>query len=211
MFGANGATGQRIVQAITARGHSVVAAVRRPETVIASKTVSVVKIDFSDIPSVIAAVSGCDAVVSAVGSRTAMNGNQRSPSLYSSAVRSLRIAMRECGVTRLLVLSCDGVEEDAEGPRFLTNLRRRIGMNRYLDIVRMETILEETSDLDWTIVRLTTLVDVKSRPYLVENRVLDRGSFKISYNDAADFVAKELEENKWVNKLPVLGYSWSSF
>ena len=84
-------------------------------------------------------------------------------------------------------------------------------MNRYLDIVRMETILEETMDLDWTVVRLTNLVDVKSRPYMVENRVLEKGSLKISYNDVADFIAKELVLNKWIRMFPVLGYSWSSF
>lgn len=158
---------------------------------------------------------GCDAVVSAIGARTSSSSYSvlapRSPSIYSTSVRALREAMRTCGITRLVVLSCDGVEEDFEGPRFLSNLRRRIGMNRYLDIVRMETVLEETTDLDWTVVRLTSLVDVKSRPYLVHNRVLDKGSFKISYVDAADFVCNELEQNKWVKMFPVLGYAWSAF
>lgn len=119
--------------------------------------------------------------------------------------------MRAAGLRRLIVLSCDGVDDDAESSRLLTNLRRRLGMNRYLDMARMETILEETDDLEWTIVRLTTLVDVRSRPYLVEDRTLDKGSFKISYTDAADFIVKELETNRWLRKFPVIGYPWSSF
>lgn len=211
VFGANGETGRRIVEAIVARGHTVVAAVRQPDSVTASTSVTVVKIDFTDLPSLTHAISGCDAVVSAVGSRPSDTSNRSTHFIYSLSVRSLREAMRLCRVSRLIVLSCDGVEEDGEGPRFVSNIRRRIGMNRYLDIVRMETILEETPDLSWTIVRLTSLIDVRSRPYLVQDRILDRGSFKISYVDVADFVSKELEENKWTRKFPILGYSWSKF
>jgi len=205
VFGANGATGQRIVTTLLACGQVVIACARRPETM-DGKGVTVRKIDFSDPSSTTNAIIGCDAVISAVGSRSST-----STSVYSVSARAIRAGMRACGIRRLVVLSCEGVEEGFEVPRVLANLRRRIGMNRYLDIVRMETILEETMDLDWTVVRLTNLVDVKSRPYMVENRVLEKGSLKISYNDVADFIAKELVLNKWIRMFPVLGYSWSSF
>lgn len=211
VFGANGTTGKHIVEALTKRGHSVVAAVRRPETIKTSNQVTVTKIDLEKMVTLTDAISDCDAVVSAIGSRSSTSGQPSTHSVYSSSVRAIREAMRLCSVRRIIVLSCDGVEDDGEGPRFISNLRRRIGMNRFLEMARMETVLEETPDLDWTVVRLTTLVDVKRRPYLVENRVLDRGSFKISYLDAADFICTEIEENKWVRMFPVLGYSWASF
>lgn len=73
-------------------------------------------------------------------------------------------------------------------------------------MARMETILEESPDLEWTAVRLTYLVKHDCEAYLAEDGELSGGKFKIGYVDAGKFVAKEVVENKWVRKHPVLSY-----
>lgn len=205
LFGANGDTGKEIMKALLARGHTVVAAVRRPETIEAKDGITIAKIDLNDTRSVTSAISGGDVVISALGSGALTQARQKTD-LYSTATRTLRNAMREVGVKRIIVLSSGGVEEEAEAPWFYNNIIRRYIMNTYIDMAKMETILEESDDLEWTSVRITYLLKGPSKPYLAEDRTLGRGSFKIHYVDVAGFVAKEVDERKWLGKMPVLGY-----
>lgn len=205
VLGANGQTGQEIVSALLRRNHTVVAAVRRPETVTPTENLTVAKVDIGDQNSLTAAITGSDAVVSALGTGSLKQARAKTD-LYSTAVRALRTAMRATGVKRLIVLSSGGVDEEDAAPWFYNALIRRYLMNTYVDMARMETILEESEDLDWTSVRLTYLVEGESKEFLVEDRQLGRGNFKITFRDAGEFVAKEAEEGKWIKKMPVLGY-----
>ena len=67
VFGANGGSGKRLVEAALAAGHDVVAAVRRPDKVAAKDELRAVKTDVLDRASVIAAIEGADAVLSTFG------------------------------------------------------------------------------------------------------------------------------------------------
>ncbi|MEM8799505.1 MAG: NAD(P)H-binding protein, partial [Pseudomonadota bacterium] len=140
VFGANGSTGQEIVRQSLAAGHSVVGAVRRPETLSQFQGIEVRKIDLSDQTSIEAAISGADAVVSALG-HGGLKASARFTTLYSDSTRRFRAAMRATGVKRLIVLSSGGVVEDAAAPGFYTKLLRRYLINTYVDMARMETIL----------------------------------------------------------------------
>ncbi|CAN8062069.1 unnamed protein product [Agarophyton chilense] len=205
VFGANGQTGSKIVEQLVQRGHTVTAAVRRPETVESREHVTVCKIDFDDQQSILAALKGSDAVISAVGTGALRSARKRT-SLYSNAVQALRTAMRQLGMKRIIVLSSSGVDEEDNAPAFYNCIIRRYLMNTYIDMARMETILSESDDLEWTSVRLSYLVDCKSQTYIVKDKSLDEGNFKIGFKDAADFVAKEVLEGKWVRKMPALAY-----
>jgi putative NADH-flavin reductase len=213
VFGANGDSGKEIVKSLVENGHSVVAAVRRLDTMTsttASESVQVVQYDFSDASSVKSAMQGADAVISAIGTGK-FRAAREATTLYRDATRAIRKAMRECGIKRVIVLSSGGVDEEYHQlPWIYSNIIRRYIMNTYIDMARMETVLEESDDLDWTSVRLTYLLEGKSQPDLA---VADRGfgdrkrpSGKIHFVDVGKFVAKEVEENKWVKKMPVISY-----
>jgi putative NADH-flavin reductase len=210
VFGANGDSGKEIVKSLVQKGHSVVAAVRRLDTVTSSDSVKVVKYDFADESSVKSAILGSDAVVSAIGSGK-LRAARDPTTLYRDGTRAIRKAMRECGIKRLIVLSSSGVDEEYNHyPWVYTNIVRRYIMNTYIDMARMETVLEESDDLDWTSVRLSYLLQGESKPEWV---VADRGfgdrkptSGKIHFVDVGKFVAKEIEENNWIKKMPVISY-----
>lgn len=129
--------------------------------------------------------------------------------LYSDFARTVRSAMRNQGLKRLIVCSSGGVEEDDKAPWVYTTLIRRVVMNMYMDMMKMETILEESPDIDWTSVRLTFLRpnSEEKRVVLANNRVLGGGCYKISNEDAGKFIAEEAHEGKWIRKYPVLGYA----
>ena len=205
IVGANGQTGREAVAACLARGHTVVAAVRRPETMDGVEDVEVRKIGLGDPRSLVAAIDGADAVVSTLG-HGGIGDASRPTTLYGDSARALRAAMRETATRRLLVLSSAGVVQDDAAPWFYTKLLRKQLINTYCDMARMETILEESEDLEWTSVRLTYLLEGESKPYLVEDERIGRGNFRIHFVDAGGFLAREIDERHWVRRHPVLGY-----
>ena len=205
VIGANGATGQEIVTQALAAGHSVIGAVRRPETLSHIKGVEVAKIDLSNPDTLAAAMQGADAVISALG-HGGLGASMKFTTLYSDATRNICNAMRRTGVKRIIVLSSGGTVDNPKAPSFYTKLLRRLLINTYVDMARMETILEETDDLDWTVVRLTYLLKGPSMPFLAEEGMLSRGNFKIHIIDAARFIVSELAARNWIKARPVLGY-----
>ena len=205
VIGANGTTGQEIVTQALAAGHEVVGAVRRPETLNHIKGVEVAKIDLSDADTLVAAMQGADAVISALG-HGGVGAAMKFTTLYSDATRTIRTAMRASGVKRIMVLSSGGTVDNDKAPGFYTKLLRRLLINTYTDMARMETILEESQDLEWTSVRLTYLRKGPSKPFLAQEGKLDRGNFQIHFTDAARFIVDELTAREWINAHPVLGY-----
>lgn len=205
VIGANGATGQEIVTQALAAGHTVVGAVRRPETLAHIKGVEVARIDLSNPDTLTAAMQGADAVISALG-HGGLGASMKFTTLYSDATRNIRKAMRQTGVRRIMVLSSGGTVDNPKAPGFYTKLLRRLLINTYTDMARMETILEESDDLDWTIVRLTYLLKGPPKPFLAEEGMLSRGNFKIHTTDAARFIVAELTARNWIKARPVLGY-----
>lgn len=211
VFGANGDSGKAIVKSLVEKGHSIVAAVRRPESVVVddAEKIRVEKIDFSDPATIRKALEGSDAVVSAVGSGK-LRAARDPTTVYSTATRILRQVMRELKIKRLVVLSSCGVDEEPEHFSWVySNIIRRYIMNSYIDMARMETILEETppQELDWTSVRLSYLCEGESQPYLVKDKQMQQNcSYTIHFCDVGKFVATELEENRWIHKMPVLTY-----
>ncbi len=206
VIGANGATGQEIVTQALRAGHEVVGAVRRPETLSHVQGVQIAKIDLADPYSIQAAIHGADAVVSALGTG-GLGSAMKFTTLYSDATRTIRNAMRAVGVKRIIALSSGGTVDNNLAPKFYTKLLRRLLINTYIDMARMETILEESPDMEWTCVRLTYLRKGPSKPFMVQEGKLDGGNFQIHYSDAARFVVEELIARRWINAYPVLGYA----
>ncbi len=87
-----------------------------------------------------------------------------------------------------------------------TKLLRRLLINTHTDMARMETIPEESQDIEWTNVRLTYLRKGPSKPFPGLECKLDRGNFQIHFTDAARFIVDALTAREWINAHPVLGY-----
>lgn len=158
VVGANGRTGASVVEQAVARGHEVIAVVRRPETMtIARPGVRVKVADVLIAQQVRAALAGAHAVVSTLGA-----GAGREPtSVYSVGTANLLSAMRAAGTQRLVVISAVPA-----GPRRLHGVLDRgftlpllelfFGAG-YADMRRMEAQLQSTST-EWTSVRAPRLL-----------------------------------------------------
>jgi nucleoside-diphosphate-sugar epimerase len=172
VFGANGPTGQLLVQDALARGHAVRAVTRHPgEFPLHDAGLDVVRADVTDGSPLTGAIAGCDAVASVLGA----SYSRKPVTVYSRGTRAIVAAMRETGCRRLIVASSGLTYPPGPGHGFFFDkiahplLRNVFGRTLYADMRAMEEYLRAVPDIDWTVMRPGRLVDGDAgRPYRKE-------------------------------------------
>ncbi|MBC2878692.1 MULTISPECIES: NAD(P)-dependent oxidoreductase [Streptomyces] len=172
VFGANSATGRHLTRQALAEGHTVTAAVRRPDAFpMDDPRLHVRGTDVFDRDAVDAAVTGQDAVVSILG----VPYGREPVTVLSRGITHITDAMAAHGVKRLVcvssrLLAVRAPAGSGERPpkerftyrRILYPALRTLGRQLYTDMIRMERTVRAT-DLDWTIVRPSALYDTDTR------------------------------------------------
>jgi putative NADH-flavin reductase len=186
IFGATGATGTYLTDQAVAAGHEVTAVVRDPARLAAAAhpLLHVVTADVMDPDSIVPAVTGSDAVLTAIGPR----GTGPTTVIQDSA-RAIIAAMGKSGSRRLLLLSGSIVADEGESPymRYLVKpLARRTFLRHVCADMRAAESEVRVSSLDWTIVRPPALT---SKPATARYRTaIDRNlphGFRVSRADLA--------------------------
>lgn len=152
VIGATGGTGSQVVRQALAAGHQVTAVVRNPAGLTVSGSgLQVIVADVRDANALTAAVTGRDAVISALGSR----GDGPHTIVGDGTAATLQ-AMTSAGVRRFVVISASGMVTDAgDGLLIRTVVKPLLGRllrAGFIDLRRMEEMVTG-SDVDWTIVR----------------------------------------------------------
>ncbi|MCM6778713.1 NAD(P)H-binding protein [Nocardia sp. CDC159] len=201
VFGAAGRTGLHVVKQALDKGHTVTAAVRRPEEFpFTDPGLQVVRADARDIDSVERAVVGHDAVISVLGGTY----TRKPVSVFSEGLGCMIKAMTTHDVRRLVCVSSVCVAgKAAPGETFmfrtvLLPLLLTLGRTAYYDMGRMEHLVRN-SGLDWTIVRASGLFD-GSR---ITNYTIAPSSIPGRYTsrvDLADALVREAAENRNVGR-----------
>ena len=186
VIGANGRTGRIVVKDGLARGHQVVAVTRadglpEPDD---DKLINT-RADVRDADSPKGALVGADAVVSALG----VGSSRAATDVYSTGVKNTLGAMRSNGAAKLAVISAVPAGPWEEQPllqrRIALPILQRIFAVSYHDMRRMETILQETTDVDWISLRPPRLVNKPSSgTYRIDTRPLAKAR-AITYGDLA--------------------------
>jgi putative NADH-flavin reductase len=202
VFGANGRTGRQIVAQALAAGHEVTAFVRDPAKAPGPHPrlrVAVGEVT-CDQEAVAAAVTGQDAVLSALGSPSTWSGLLH-PTLTVEAAPVIVRAMRGAGVRRLVFLSAHGVGETRdEGPASFRLMYRFLGPV-FGDKAAGERVLRDDA-LDWTLVYPVMLVGARrTGTYRAGEKLPLSGLLRISRGDVADFMLRETEERAYVRKV----------
>lgn len=194
VVGASGGTGRLVVQRVGVAGNAVRALVRDPAQAPLREqpNVEVVVGDVLDV-DLLAFVSGCDAVVSCLGSPI-----RNVDSAASAGTRRLVDAMQAAGVYRIVFVSADG----AGGSRRELPLPLRVGAlftRRYLaDKELAERALRESS-LDWTIVRPSRLTDGPESGRTSTSRE-DGVKSEVSREDLATFLLQVLDQPETIGQ-----------
>jgi len=206
IIGATGGTGQQLVKQALEQGHILTVLVRDPKKVkVTHSNLHVVKGDVLDLNSVRNAVAGQAAVLSALGHRKYFIKT----SILSVGTKNIIHAMNEQGISRFICITSLGINDS----RFKLGLYYTLFVIPFIiffyfrDKAKQERLIKE-SNLSWTIIRPGQLTNGKKRGSYkhglnVGNYILTK---MISRADVADFILKELSENRYLHKTPGIVY-----
>ncbi|MFT4305816.1 MAG: NAD(P)H-binding protein [Microbacterium sp.] len=163
VFGGTGPTGRLVCEQAAQAGHSVRAVTRRagPVDIPGNASVRVVRADAQSGEGVEEAVTGADAVVSALG--TAYSRHEIT--VYSEGVRHIVDGIRSEGRGRRLIVVSSGLTYPPAPMNWFADrvlfplLRDVIGRTLYADMRRMEEYLHTCPDIEWTVMRPGRLFD----------------------------------------------------
>lgn len=204
VLGATGATGHEVVQRALGRGHVVAAFVRNPDKFgIRHVNLSVMVGDVTEYTSVEHAVSGQDAVVSALGSGNSL----KSHSSLTTGIQNTVRAMEHTGVRRVIYLSMLGVDGSRRQLRFVDRcfILPLLLHNVVADHTREERLIKQ-SRLDWVTVRPPRLTNGPNTGSFRTGEDIKAGSLvaSISRADVAYFMVKQLTDDRYVRCTPAV-------
>ncbi|HEX3035609.1 MAG TPA: SDR family oxidoreductase [Thermodesulfobacteriota bacterium] len=199
IFGASGRTGVELVKQALDQDHSVVAFVRNPTRLrIRHKNLSVAEANVLDKEQVENAVGGCEGVLYAIGVMP-----WKRP-VCTEGIKNVISAMHKHNVRRLIAESAYGVKETRKGV---------YGRSLWViikDIMRDKETMEDAisaSQLDWVIVRPTILTQgAKTGRYRVGQDLRVGILPRISRADVADFMIKQLQDDRFIHQAPSISY-----
>lgn len=205
IFGATGGTGRQLVAQALEAGHSVTALVRVPARLnMQHPDLTVVQGNVLNAPTVLAAVFGKDAVISALGSRA-----RGLPDLIQGT-RNILTAMHDGEVRRSLWVSSFGVGKSLNQMGWLAQY---VIVKGLLWAAIAEKEIQEqlirASEGEWTIVRPGGLTDgPRTGVYRVipEDATEKVGQPRIARADVADFILRALAEGTYIRQSVGLSY-----
>ncbi|XP_060073089.1 flavin reductase (NADPH)-like isoform X2 [Ylistrum balloti] len=165
VLGATGPTGLQLVQEALERGHEVTALVRNPEKLgqIDDLKLTVEKVDIFKEDDLSSHFSGCDVVMSCLGTGPSLFG-MRTITFYLDSIKPITGAMRKCGNTRLVTMTSVDTIPQNRGPWIFEWIIRPVFLSSVLQSMSvMEDYLQkQCSDLDYTVVKPPGLTDEPS-------------------------------------------------
>ncbi len=206
IVGATGGTGRELVAQALERGFAVTALVRDPTRLrVEHPRLTVVRGDVLDAASVEAAMSGQDAVLSALGHKRYFYPTR----ILSSGTRNIVRAMESHGVRRVVCETSLGIGDTAGrlGLWYTFFVIPVILPFYFWDKTRQERVIAE-SGLEWVIVRPGALTNGDRKGRVREGRGV--GSFlwtvRISRADVAAFMLSQLVSDTYLGAAP--GVCW---
>lgn len=200
VIAAAGRSGQAFVQAALAAGYEVRAGIRNTNPFAEHPNLEVVHCDATHLPEVRTLLAGCDAVVSLIGH---VKG---SPARVQTVGTDIIITvMEELGIKRLVSLTGTGVRYEGDQIGFIDRFANwSIGMidpQRIAD-GKEHVELIEGSDLDWTIIRVLKLQNIRAKPYVLT----EHGPTKLVVGriEVAQAILEVLSQMSFVKKAPML-------
>jgi uncharacterized protein len=188
VLGASGRAGSEITKELAARGHTVVAVARKPETIPAAPGVTPTAGDASDAVALAEIIKGSDTVISALH--------------FDVPAATLLGALKTAGVGRLLVTGGAASLEVAPGVRLIDTPEFPEEWKTFAQggIVFLDALRSETQ-IDWTFFSPAAFIEEGPRLGVFrtgEDQLItdDKGESRISFADYAIAMVDELEQHK---------------
>ena len=206
IIGASRGIGLETVKAALHAGHSVRALAQSAQRIpVDHPKLKKIAGDALQVATVKRALTGVDVVIQSLGVAAAPEIIFKPTRLFSIATRVLVAAMEEAQVKRLICVTGFGAGDSRGYGGFLYNVAFHLLVGRIYDDKDVQERIVRRSKLDWMIVRPVILTNgPKANAYraLVDPRDWTCGF--ISRADAADFLVKQIEDDAFLRKTPVL-------
>ena len=202
ILGSTGGTGQQLVTQSLKQNYEVTAIARDPSKLnLNHEKLTVVKGSVLDKDVLANALEGNDAVLSALG----VGKSLKSKDLICNAVRIIISAMNEKNVKRLVFLSAFGVGETFKQADFIQRVIFKLFLrNIYADKSKADDQIHRSS-LEWTLVYPVLMTDTPGTgKYKVGEKLEMKGMPKISRADVAEFMLRQLNDDTFLKKSPIL-------
>jgi putative NADH-flavin reductase len=205
LFGATGDLGKELLNQGLREGHAIQAFVRNPDKLNTKHDLleivptDVIKDSFD---SLAAKIADNDLVISALG--TGMNPGITK--VYSEGTAKIVQAMQQAKIKRFITVSSCGTDPTLDEPWWFLWLIRRVFINVYVDMARMEERIINAQNLEWIIVRPTRLTNGEHQKYRVNLTHSPKNGVEISRADVAQFILEQLQQDTYLYKFPVLSY-----
>ena len=202
ILGATGGTGQQLVIQALEQNHQVSVLIRDPQKFkLTHDRLEIIRGDVLDQLLLTKTVEGKDAVLSALG----VGKSLKSRDLISSAAKVLIQAMNAKNVKRLIFISAFGVGETFKYASLIQQLIFKLLLkNIYADKAKADEEVRK-SNLEWTLVYPVLLTNnPRTDTYRVEENFKMKGMPKISRASVADFMLRQVTDNRFVRKSPII-------
>lgn len=206
IIGASRGIGLETVKAALQAGHSVRALARSARRIpMGHPGLEKITGDALEMPTVRRALTGVDVVIQSLGISAGPEIVLRPTRFFSKATQVLVNAMEEAQVKRLICVTGFGAGDSRGHGGLLYNVAFHLLMGRIYDDKGAQERIVRRSKLDWVIVRPVILTNgPKTNTYraLVDARHWTCGF--VSRADVADFLVKQIDDNTFLHKTPVL-------
>lgn len=203
IFGATGTIGKKLLEQSLNLGHEVTAFVRDSSKIeTKNSTLKVIVGNVLDLAAVEKAVVGHSAVLCALGAG-------RKGIVRAAGTANIIKAMEKAGISRIICQSSLGVGDSWDTLNFFWK-HIMFGMllkEAFKDHQTQEMYIKQ-SNLDWTIIRPGAFTDGQLTGNYKHGFTGNdkRTQLKISRSDVADFMLKQLTDNRYLKKTPGLSY-----
>ncbi|MGN0069768.1 MAG: NAD(P)-dependent oxidoreductase [Prevotella sp.] len=207
IFGATGIVGKAIVKEALEKGHQVTILTRNAQKVtITHKRLRVVEGHVTDRLTVHRVLDGQEAIIQTLG--IGGKGNGKPTTVVSEANNLIMQEMKAIGISRLIAISVIGAGDSLYFlPWFYRKLIMPLLMKWFQAIIddknRMETMIQ-TSGLNWTIVRCTTIKDKPAKRRICSTFDGKGLKFTITAPDMAHFMILQLTDKRYLKKTPTI-------
>ena len=162
ILGATGNVGQAAVKASLDAGHTVTAYVRRPEAVPAAPGLTAVGGSLEDLPGMVEAFSGADAIIHAAGAATDRFAQLTLPTISTAA--------RQANVERFVLVSGFGVGDSKNKASWFARLIYRTMVKKlFTDKAIAEAEVLPSLNLNWTAVYPVNLKSGAKSPTTIKD------------------------------------------
>ena len=190
-------------QAIVA-GHSVRALARSAKSIaISNPSLEKIRGDALKIEDVETALVGVDVVIQTLG--VGLGDLFRPVHLFSDATRVLIEAMKSLDVKRLICVTGFGAGDSRESISCLQRLPFQTVFGRAYDDKSLQEQMIKENELDWTIARPGVLTNgPQTGHYQILSEATQWHNGIISRADVAEFLVRQIGDETYIRKTPVL-------